>query len=125
MGRRFLEQNTTQSTLSGSGSQQMNLLGNRGRVRTQPSVKRSYDIGGVDGHFSLTGMSSNPCFICGNRRSDPRERGNFLTGQLGHSLALRLGGEDNASGVGDATGDRQRKILPRAENGRHFCDSVV
>ena len=61
MGRRFLEQNTTQSTLSGSGSQQMNLLGNRGR----PSVKRSYDIGGVDGHFSLTGMSSNPCFICG------------------------------------------------------------
>ena len=81
MGRRFLEQNTTQSTLSGSGSQQMNLLGNRGRVRTQPSVKRSYDIG---------------------RRSDPRERGNFLTGQLGHSLALRLGGEDNASGVGDA-----------------------
>ena len=65
MGRRFLEQNTTQSTLSGSGSQQMNLLGNRGRVRTQPSVKRSYDIGGVDGHFSLTGMSSNPCFICG------------------------------------------------------------
>lgn len=38
----------------------------------------------------------------GNRRSDPRERGNFLTGQLGHSLALRLGGEDNASGVGDA-----------------------
>ena len=60
MGRRFLEQNTTQSTLSGSGSQQMNLLGNRGRVRTQ-----SYDIGGVDGHFSLTGMSSNPCFICG------------------------------------------------------------
>ena len=62
MGRRFLEQNTTQSTLSGSGSQQMNLLGNRGRVRTQPSVKRSYDIGGVDGHFSLTGMSS---IICG------------------------------------------------------------
>ena len=57
MGRRFLEQNTTQSTLSGSGSQQMNLLGNRGRVRTQPSVKRSYDIGGVDGHFSLTGIS--------------------------------------------------------------------
>ncbi len=65
MGRRFLEQNTTQSTLSGSGSQQMNLLGNRGRGRTQPSVKRSYDIGGVDGHFSPNGMSSNPCFICG------------------------------------------------------------
>ena len=55
MGRRFLEQNTTQSTLSGSGSKQMNPLGNRGRGRTQPSVKRSYDIG----------MSSNPCFICG------------------------------------------------------------
>ena len=102
MGRRFLEQNTTQSTLSGSGSQQMNPLGNRGRVRTQPSVKRSYDIGGVDGHFSRTGMSSNPCYICGATGSDPRERGNFLTGQLGHSLALRLGGEDNASGVGDA-----------------------
>ena len=65
MGRRFLEQNTTQSTLSGSGSQQMNPLGNRGRGRTQPSVKRSYDIGGVDGPFSPNGMSSNPCFICG------------------------------------------------------------
>lgn len=65
MGRRFLEQNTTQSTLSGSGSKQMNPLGNRGRGRTQPSVKRSYDIGSVDGHFSPNGMSSNPCFICG------------------------------------------------------------
>ena len=30
MGRRFLEQNTTQSTLSGSGSKQMNPLGEQG-----------------------------------------------------------------------------------------------
>lgn len=103
MGRRFLEQNTTQSTLSGSGSQQMNLLGNRGRGRTQPSVKRSYDIGGVDGHFSLTGMSSNPCFICGATGAVTRASAAIsLLGSWAIASLLRLGGEDNASGVGDA-----------------------
>ena len=124
MGRRFLEQNTTQSTLSGSGSQQMNLLGNRGRVRTQPSVKRSYDIGGVDGHFSLTGMSSNPCFICG--ATGAVTRASAAISLLGSwAIASLSASAEKIMLRATPAGDRQRKILPRAENGRHFCDPVV